>query len=114
HVPARIHHAGHGIVYNCARTGEVAGAVLRRWHIEHRRLRLTLAQTFVIEEEEHLVALIQELGNPHRPAYRSAELIAFEWRDGTAGIEEVFGVEVGIAQELEQRAVEFIGAAARR
>src|SRR5207249_8843257 len=65
--------------------------------------RLAFAQSFVIEEEEELVLTIENLGNDHRSTGSSAELVTLEGRNRLRlAIEIVLGVEVGVAQKLEE------------
>ena len=84
--------------------GEVARAVGGRGHHSGLGERLALAQTLVGEQPEQAVFL-------QRPAHRCAELIPLEQRDrSVAAIKVVLGVELGIPQELEHRAVKRVGA----
>jgi len=77
-------------------------------------LRLALTNSFVIEEEKHLVPAVEDLRHPERAADRSNKLVALEGSDRSGGIEKVLGVEVGVAEKFEQRSVEFVRSSAGR
>ena len=96
--------------------GEVAGALERGGHGSGERSRRGIAQPFVGNEEERLVAPVVELGDADRPAQRAAELIAPECRDGLPGLVRVesVGVQVAVAQVLEERAVKGVAAGPQR
>ena len=74
-------------------------------HHAHVAYCQRLPETFVIAEQKQLVFL-------QRAAQRAAELISPERRNG-GPIEEVARVQIAIAQKLEQRSVQTIGAGLR-
>ena len=97
--------------------GVEAGALRGRGHGEHLGGSEHLAEALVLAEVEGLAAAVVEVGNDDGAAVGEAELVAAEGRNaagvGDGGVVEVIaGVEGGVAQELEERAVEAAAAGA--
>src|SRR3954447_17836961 len=83
----------------------------RKRHGAGEGLGLIDAATFVVGGEEEAVLAIEDFRDVHRAAYHETELIQAEGRDGLGrGIEEVLGIERGVAQEFEDRAVQYVSA----
>ncbi len=108
----RIHRAGGnlvgrvrsprgGIVYG-AQAGEVAGSHRERWNEAGEGDALPQPETFVIAEKEG-VAL------PDGAAEAAAELVLLECRRGARAGEEVLGVHLFVAKELEEASMEVTG-----
>ena len=85
--------------------GEDSLTVIEAGHGVEVDEALGLADTFVIDEEEEFVF-------DERAAEGCAELVAVEGGFAGGGLEVAGGVEVGIAEEFEDGAVELIGAGA--
>src|SRR5260370_40724100 len=75
----------------------------RCWHLRLERGHLTPLSSFIAGEEERAVSA-------DRPSYAIAKNISFKRNDGSWGIEEVLGVELFIAHELDGAAVETVRA----
>ena len=102
---------GNQVAAGIAQAREVAGSPGGERHRRRRRDRFGLAQPFPVEQEEQLVAAVQQLGNDDRAADRRAVLVALERRDRPiVAIEVVLRVERRMARELEDRAVQLVGA----
>ena len=106
---------GNQVAAGIAQAREVAGPPGGERHRRRRRQRLGLAQPFPVEQEEQPVAAVQQLGNDDGAADRRAVLVALERRDRPiVAIEVVLRVERRMARELEDRAVQLVGARLRR
>src|SRR5208282_4655200 len=104
-------HRAEGVIYYLGDAGEISTFFGSCRHGEGNRTRSALAQSFVIREEEGLVALLVDAGDVNRSAAGDTKLVAPERRPGNAigVIEEEVGVEVGIAKELERVPVKAAG-----
>src|SRR5581483_2756328 len=71
---------------------------------------LTDLRAFVIYEEEDLVFTVEDFGDIDGSAETKAVLVALERRAGSRRIEEILGIELLVAEELEGRAMRIIGA----
>ena len=90
------------------RAAEVAGPFERRGQGGEEDVAAAPGAALVVREEEGLV-------RPNRAAHGPSELVHAKWRNGPAGalVEELVGVELAVAQKLEQSAVELVGSAPR-
>ena len=92
--------------------GEVSAAeIAGRNRVKHRE-RSLLAQPLISAEDERLVALLVELGDVERPPGGGPKLIALELRPGNVSrvVEEIVRVQVAVAQEFKDVAMEGVAA----
>ena len=96
---------------------EVAVVHFRGRNGTRRAVRaVAIAERFVAEEEECLVAAVVEFGDPDRAADRCAEIVLLvdRARNAASVVEEVVCVERFVANEVVCGAVELVGARLRR
>jgi len=91
---------------------EVAGPLRGRRYRGREDGSPSPARAFVIEEEECAVLTVVHLGKLDRRPYRPAELVHVEGDLGISGqvVKEVIGPQIAVAQKLEKRTVNGIGA----
>src|SRR5580692_5715149 len=78
---------------------EVAGTLLERWHGGESRLALAIAETFIEAEDERFILF-------DRPTGRAAKLVLLQRL--LAQGEIIVGIQIVVAQELPQCAMELI------
>ena len=107
---ARVKARGRRIVDRSRQLAEVTGLhERRRQGVEPRQLAAAQVKLVPGEEPEGLVAAVVEFGNQDGAAQRSAPLVLFCRRPSR--VEESAGIEHFVAQEIEARAMQAVGAA---
>ena len=95
--------------------GVVPGAFGDGRNGEHLRGSQHLPESLEFEKVEGAIAPVVKARQEHRPSVGKAELVADKWRNAVgagerAVIEKIAGVQVGVAQEFEDRSVRRVGA----